>query len=298
MIYSINPTIFSSTFAIPSAVADKYLKLSKGEHLKVLIYILRNTQKMPSVEEIANQTDISEYDVKEALLFWADAGILVTENNDTEKEKNIVKKIVKPTRTDVAKRGLEDPKLIYLFTQVQMIFGRNLKGNEVETLGWLYDDVGLDVSLIIFIIQYAKQQNKANIRFIQSVAVDWAEKGIETIADAEAQIKEIALEEKSWNIVSSVFGLEKRKPSSKESVAAKKWINDWGISKEMLKEAYDICIDNKSKYIFSYIAKTIENWHNDGITSPDEIDKKSTGKTKMQGAYDIDLFENMLNSKE
>ncbi len=299
MIYNINPVIFSSAFSIPADVADKYLKLCKGEHLKVLIYILRNMGKKPSAEEISTEIDVSVFDVKEALFFWADAGILIIENNIIETEKkSTVKKSLKPSRVDVAKRGLEDPKLHYLLNETQVIFGRNLKSNEVETLGWLYDDVGLDVSLILFIVSYAKQQGKSNIRFIESVATDWSDKGVETIADAEEQIKTMTIANQAWKTVVNVFGIEHRNPSKKESELCFKWINEWGISKEMLKLAYDTCIDSKSKYSFPYIAKIIENWHNKGFKSPNDIVANSRTENKMQGAYNIDLFEKMLNQKE
>ena len=299
MVYNINPQIFHSAFSVPSDVADKYLKLSKGEHLKVLIYILRNSIKSPTVEEISFETDVSVYDVKEALLFWADAGFLIIENTSKEKEnKKSVKKTLKPSRLDVAKRGLEDQKLSYLLNQIQLIFGRMLKDNEVETFGWLYDDLGMDVSLILFIVQYAKQQGKANIRFIESIATQWWDKGIETIADAEQEIKETAVAMEAWYFVSRTFGIEQRKPSEKERTLSLKWVKEWNISKDLLKKAYDICIDNRSKFSFPYIAKIIENWHKDSINSIDDLDNASKKDQKMQGAYNINLFEQMLDSKD
>ena len=299
MVYNINPQIFHSAFSVPSDVADKYLKLSKGEHLKVLIYILRNSIKNPTVEEISSETDVSVYDVKEALLFWADAGFLIVNNTSKEKEsKKSVKKTLKPSRLDVAKRGLEDQKLSYLLNQIQLIFGRMLKDNEVETFGWMYDDLGMDVSLILLSVQYAKQQGKANIRFIESTATRWCDKGIETIAEAEEEIKETAIATEAWYFVSRVFGIEQRKPSEKERMLSLKWVKEWNISKEMLKKAYDTCIDAKSKFSFPYIAKIIENWHKDGIKSVDDIEKSPKKDGKMQGAYNIDLFEQMLDSKD
>ena len=294
MVYNINPTIFSSTFAFPIDVADKYLKLCKAEHIKVLIYIMRNLSTKPNVEKIACETDLSDFDVKEALLFWSDAGILICDAPASACEhKNTITKSLKPSRNDVAKRGLEDARLRYLLTQTQMIFARNLKGNEVETLGWLYDDLGLDVSVILYIIQYAKQQNKANIRFIESIATDWADKGVETIADAEEQVRQLAIAEQSWRLVSAAFGLERRKPSKKEAELSVKWVNEWKISREKLKEAYDICVDSKSKYSFAYIAKIIENWYT-GNQKPKSAAKNSQNNI----TYDIDLYEKMLNAKD
>lgn len=299
MVYNINPQIFHSAFSVPSDVADKYLKLSKGEHLKVLIYILRNSIKNPTVEEISSETDVSVYDVKEALLFWADAGFLIIENTSKEIDnKKLIKKTLKPSRLDVAKRGLEDQKLSYLLNQTQMIFGRMLKDNEVETFGWLYDDLGLDVSLILFIVQYAKQQRKVNIRFIESIATEWCDKGIETIADAEQEVNERTLATEAWYLVSGVFGIERRNPSDKERTLSLKWVKEWQISKEMLKKAYDTCIDAKSKFSFPYIAKIIENWHKKGFKTLDDVSNALKTDNKMQGAYNIDLFEQMLDSKD
>ncbi len=299
MNYTVNAEVFSNTFGFPRDVADKYLKFCKGEHIKVLVYIMRNPLLKPSVEEIANGTDVSIFDVKEALLFWADAGILIAENTKKEIEKT--KKVaptLKPTREDVTKRALSDPKLNYLLNQAQMIFSRNLKGNEMQTLAWLYEDVGLDVSVILFIVQYAKQIGKANIRFIESLASEWADKGVENIADAEEQVRLLTLTEQCWSVVCKAFGIEKRKPSKKESELSLKWVNEWHISSEMLSHAYDVCIDAKSKFTFAYIAKIIENWHNSGYKTPKDIKPKEKSSDSSTVTFDINLYEEMLNSKD
>ncbi len=299
MDFLVNAEVFSNTFGFPRDVADKYLKFCKGEHLKVLVYIMRNPAQKPNVDDISNNTDVSPYDVKEALLFWADTGILICENTKKENEKQ--KKIaptIKPSREDVTERALNDPKLSYLLNQAQMIFCRNLKSNEMEILGYLYEDFGLDVSVILFIVQYAKQIGKANIRFIESLASDWVDKGVETIADAEEQVRKLALSQQSWNIVCKAFGIEQRKPSKKESDLALKWVDEWKIGPEMLSHAYDICIDAKSKFSFPYIAKIIENWHNSGYKTFKDIKPKEKSSDSSTVTFDINLYEEMLKSKD
>lgn len=301
MDYYISPDCFTSAFPLPTAITDRYLKLAKAEHIKVILYILRNMAGENSVEEIANACSVSEYDVKEALLYWADAGILMPKEekaqNKKEKEIKTVTRNAKPSRADAARRGLEDAKIRYLLSETQLKLGRNLKSNETETLVWLYDDEGLDVSLILLIIQYAVQHNKANIRFIESVAVDWVNKGIDNILDADEELRKMALAEKGWSIVAAAFGLERRKPSKKETELALKWLDEWKLSKEMLIAAYEECIDNKSKFSMAYTAKILENWHEKGYQKPEDIEKpvkeKNSGPT-----YDLDLYEKMLNSKD
>lgn len=299
MDYYLNPANFNSAFSVPSAVVDRHLKFAKAEHVKILLYLLKNMSDDLSKSTIASELSVSEYEVGEALLYWADAGILmpkVHSETPKETEKKAVIKNAKPTRNDVARRGLEDPKIQFMLREAQIKFGRNLKNNETSTLVWLYDDQGLDVSLILLIIQYAAGRNKLNMRFVESVAVDWVNKGIDNITDADAELRRITAGEQAWKTVSAAFGLESRKPSKNEAEKSLMWVDEWHISREMLSAAYDACIDAKSKFSFPYVEKIIENWHKKGYKTPDDIEKKKV--EKKNGAYDLDLFEKMLNSKD
>ena len=300
MDYYVSPSCFTSVFTVPTAVADRYLKLAKAEHIKVILYIMRNMAEEILVEDIAKCCDIEEYDVKEALLYWADAGILMPkEAKETKKEekKKTVSRNAKPSRADAARRGLEDEKIRYLLSATKLKLGRNLKSNETETLVWLYDDEGLDVSLILLIIQYAVEHKKANIRFIESVAVDWVNKGIDNITDADEELKRMAKGEQRWSVVSCCCGLERRKPSTKETELAIKWLEEWGFSKTMLEAAYEECVNNKSKFSMQYTAKILESWHEKGYKTPEDIEEKPK-KDNSNSSYDLDLYERMLNSKD
>ena len=141
--------------------------------------------------------------------------------------------------------------------------------------------------------------NKANIRFIESTAVDWINKGIDTVAAADAELNNMAVCEQAWKIVSSSFGLERRKPSKKETELSLLWINDWKISRDMLNDAYDECVNAKSKFSFAYTAKIIENWHEKGFKTSEDIKRdKKAEQNEDFAAYNIDLFEKMLNTKD
>ena len=303
--YYINPAAFSAVFTVPAEVADRHLKLAKGGHIKALLCIMRNMSSGIDAAVLADKCGITEYEANEALLYWADAGILIPDNPQPAAEKikpAAVKKQEKPARGDVARRGAEDGKIKYLLQETQMRFGRNLKSNETSTLVWLYDDQGMDVSLILMIVQYAAAHNKANMRFIESTAVDWLDRGIDTVSAADEELRKIAIGEEAWRIVSAVFGLERRKPSKKENELSFKWIDEWKISKEMLEAAYDACVDAKSKFSFAYVAKIIESWHEKGYKKPEDIEKRTgasgAGDEPGYAAYDLELFEEMLNKKD
>jgi len=301
MNYYINPTVLTTVFTVPVSVVDNHFKFAKPEYIKVLLYIMRNMSVDLNESDIADFCAISEFCVKEALLYWADAGILLPKDStlakeDKPKESAIVKN-EKPTRLDVAKRG-DDPKVRYLLSQTQLKLGRILKSNETQTLVWLYDDQGLDVSLILLIVQYAVSHKKANIRFIESTAVSWIEKGICDISDADAELKKMAVSEQAWSIVADAFGLERRKPSKKETELSYLWINDWKFTKEMLEKAYEECVNAKSKFSFAYTAKILENWHEKGYQTPNDIESVTADTNDSFAAYSMEEFEKMLKSKD
>lgn len=300
MDYYINPSCqLNGAFTVPSVVVDRYFKLAKAEHIKILLYVLRYMADIPDENLIASGCGVSEYEVKEALLYWADAEILLPceapVTVKTSEPKSAVKCNEKPSRSDVLKRSLEDPKIQYLLVEAQKRFGRSLKDNESRTLVWLYDDQGMEISVILLIMQYAALKNNKNIRFIESVASDLLDNGINDIVSADAWLHKRDLGEKAWLVVSQAFGIEKRKPSKKEAETSAMWINEWGVSKEMLILAYDECVNKKSKFSFAYVSKIIENWHNNGM-KPTENKPKS--KKDDFVTYDIDLFEKMINTED
>ena len=301
MDYYINPACFSAVFTLPSAVVDRHLKFAKAEHIKVLLFIMRNMAQEIAEKEIADSCGVSEFDVKEALLYWADTGILLPKDKPVtvtpQVEKKVVNRSEKPTRLDVARR-FDDPKIRFLMREAEIKFGRGLKSNEQSTLVWIYDDLGLDVSVIMLIIEYASSKNRANITFIESTAADWVKRGIDNITLADDELKRMAIAEQAWGIVSSVFGLEKRKASKKETEFAFLWLNEWKLSTEMLERAYEECVNKKSKFSFSYTAKILENWHNKGYKTPEDIEDKKQSEENGFGVYDIDEFEKMLSSKD
>lgn len=311
MNYRLKGDAMSALFMVPTAIVDKHLKLASDTQLKVLLFVLRNISSGIDPELTAKGLCIPLSEVNDALLFWQQCGIFegeqTVEQPPKKEEKNIVRRAEKPSRSDVAHRGAEDEKIMFLLREAQLKFGRNLKTNESSTLVWLYDDEGMDVSLILMLIQYAISEKKCNISFIERTAAQWLDNGVETVADAEKYIAESAKKKLSWGVVQSAFGIENRRPSAKELTLSDTWINEWKITPDLLRLAYDACVDAKSKFLFSYTAKIIEEWHKKGIKTPDELKAQATasaqsskpgGKKYDYAAYDLELFERMLDEDD
>ena len=191
----------------------------------------------------------------------------------------------------------------FLLREAELKFRRSLRGNEMQTLVWLYSDYGMDISLILMLVEYAISETKANIGFIESTALIWIESGIDSITAAERYIEEQSQKKTAWSIISRIFGLDHRSPSTKELEFSYRWINEWKFKKDMLKEAYDKCIDAKGNISFSYINKILETWHKKDITTIEQITtkEKSPAKSKGKGSfstYDKALVDKLLNSDD
>ncbi len=303
MSYFMNPAAFSAVFTVPCGVVDDRIRLATETQLKVLLFALRNLSAGIREEALCQALGYEEKEVRDALDFWVQAGLLNADDTTVTTpppERKILPKGERPSRRDVAVRGAEDEKVRFLFAEAQGYFGRNLKSNEASTLLWLYDDQGMDLSVLLLLLQYAAGEDRLNITFVERTAVAWIKDGVSTVADAERRIAETVRRSAAWRIVERAFGIEHRQPSEKELLYAERWLTEWQLSAELLKAAYDVCVDAKSKFSMAYTAKILEKWHSAGYRTPADVRTAET--TRVTGdtyaTYDLAAFEKMLNEKD
>lgn len=301
----INPSVYSDTFALPGGAVDNHIKIASPVQLKVLLYIFRHSSEELSAEQIASSLSLHSEEVNDAIGYWAGVGFLNAPTKAAEVQKAVTKKArmqsEKPTREEVAHLAENDEKLQFLYREAQSVFGRGLKQNESSLLAWLYVDEGMDVSVILMLLRLAKKQEKVNIRFIESTAIDWIDSGVETIADAESKMSEALLIDQCWKLVCTAFGIAKRKPGKKESELSYLWVNEWKYDREVLEKAYEICVDTTGEFSIPYIKAILEKWHKSGVKKVEDIKEEKQEKTIKKNdfaAYDKELINKILNSEE
>ncbi len=309
MPYCINIGELSNTFTVPSRVADKLIKLSGAVQLKVLLVALNTNPANIVPENIAEKLSISVPDVTDALNYWVENGIL-TNGESTQKiveaKKATPKKVVakapadKPSREQVIKRGNEAPEIAFLLREAQLKLGRPLRPNESSTLLWLYDDEGFTVSIILLLISFAVNEGKPTIGFIERTALNWINKGIHTVDAAEKEITKHNAKKSAWNKITSAMGLDKRMPSTKEAELAYKWVEDYGYDTDMLRLAYEACVDSTNKFSMQYINKIIENWHKNGVKTAKDVEEINSSNKKADSnkkdSFNLDSYQKMLET--
>ncbi len=84
MPFSIDLGPYNAVFAVPTALVDTHMRLAGAVQLKVLLYILRHAGRPVQEEEMAQALGVSAADIKDALFYWQQAGLLPDAQEATE----------------------------------------------------------------------------------------------------------------------------------------------------------------------------------------------------------------------
>ena len=219
------------------------------------------------------------------------------ESAETGKKRSLSRP-EKPDMKYLNKRISEDESVAFLMRSADEIFGRMTSNNDKETLLLIHEHDGLPVDVLIMLLQYAFSIGKGNMRYIEKMAISWADDEILTLEAADQKIQQLSSGREASKRIQRIFGIDEHSPTEKESTLADLWINQWHFSDEMIREAYELCVNTKGKYILKYIGKILERWHEDGITDvsqipqqPLEEKKKSKKKDSFAPAYSIEEYE-------
>ena len=171
-----------------------------------------------------------------------------------------------------------------------------LSNSDIATLLMLKDTCGLPLDVIIMLIQYCISIDKGNMRAIEKIGIGWADEGIDTLEAADDKILRVKQMNKNFSVVSSAFGLKNAgSPTKKQLEYSEKWVAEWKFSHEMLREAYERCVDSKGAMKFSYIDGILKRWNSNGIKNKIELERFESSQNKNTGtrktSYNIDELD-------
>ncbi len=274
---------------MPIKFLDEYLPKADPAYIVVYLYTFRYVvqgKKIPSNSKIAASLGMKESDVSDALGYWNDLGFNLG-------SKAVVKTLHKSVYTpgEIAKRAQNDKKLSWLFEETQSTLGKTLSSADTLTLYWIYDYLGLNHQVIMLIINYAHKNGKKSMRYIEKVAADWADKGIDTVRKAEKHLAMLDAKNSYESGIKKVFGIYDRDFTPGERKIIEQWQNDLKPTNELLLSAFDINIERTGKLSIRYINGILKSWAEKGIKTTKQIasDNKKTSNIKFNQREDIDF---------
>lgn len=318
MKYMVNWGGSDGVFAVPDHAAD-CLKLASGKAVKLLLYILKNKITDIDFGAFSDVLDISAEDAEDAVSYWQQVGVLypcgsepaAVVRKDTEAEKPVptvsntaaeqrakekAAKMISPQ--EIADRVNKSEDIKFLFDSAESAFGKILNYTEQRTLIWLRDYYDIAPDILLMIMDLAKQTGKANMNYVEKIAISWHENGINTHELAMREINRLKNYYSFEGQAAAKLGLD-RTLTPTERKFLKEW-SDKGVSIDLVIYAYEKTVDNIGKVKFSYMNKIIIGWQENGITTvaeaKSESDKRSTEnkytETSDRGehSYNLDLL--------
>lgn len=203
----------------------------------------------------------------------------------------------KPDSAHLAERMTSDSSIAFLMQEADNILGRMTSNADKCTLLMLNEYYGLPVEVIIMLLQYLQDLGKTNMKYIEKVAETWGDNEITSVDRAEQEIMRMTNSRTAFRMIVQTLGLEQHSPTDKELKQAEKWVNEWHFTADMIREAYERCVDAKGKYIPNYVESILERWHKAQITTIEQAKAEKKPKrvkfsNETEATYDLDAYEN------
>ena len=200
-------------------------------------------------------------------------------------------------------------ELLYI---VQQYLGKTLTPSETNSIIYFYDVLKFPVDLIEYLIEYCVTREHKSMRYIEKVAISWAEEGIDTVIKAKDSTQ---LYSKKIFDVMKAFGLSGRNPAEAEKKLINKWYDTYLFDNDIIIEACSRTIQAIHKPSFEYADSILSHWKANNVKQLSDIaaldssyapKKKNTPPAKQasgnsfnnypQRSYNFDELEKQLIS--
>lgn len=264
---------------IDNVFIDEYMTVANGEYIKVYLYVMRHVTKDLEVAQIADALNHTEADVKRALAYWEKVGVLVSQVEEPEPPVETKEKRQLYTQDEVNRLGTDEEftQLLYI---AQKYLNKMFTPRECEVFAYLYDGLHMSVELLEYLTEYCAQNNHTSIRYLETVAISWHEKGFQTVEEAKAYATGFT---KDSFAVMKAFGLTSRGPADTEKDLMNQWFYQYGFTKEIVIEACNRTMSAIHTPSFQYANKILQQWKANGVKNVQdisELDQKRKPKKK------------------
>ncbi len=341
-----------SNTVVSNCFIDHYLADANDAQIKVYLYLLRTLGAglATSVSAMADKFNHTEKDIQRSLIYWEEKGLLSLDYNREghlcgirmrsvkaqesasftpfvtlmpamphKESSNVISMpkaepaFEKPNYTlDELKAFREKEDTAELVFIAEQYLKKTLSANDIRSILFLSETLQFSNDLIDYLLQYCVQRGKKDFRYIEKVAINWAEENITTPKEAGAYVSKY-----DRNVYSVMNALGKSNaPTSKEVDFIKRWYQDWGFSLDIILEACERTVLATDKHRFEYADKILSGWKDSGvhhkkdIEAADSLFRKSkplpaSGKVTVntfnqfkQNDYDFNAIEERLLSRK
>ena len=341
MTYTVSSDQWRTVFAVPTSVVDQHILICGAAALRALLIILRSGGSAGE-EEIARRLSMDPPEVRDALRYWIQTGILTVQSDPSAlvQQPHLSSSSVpssqlsgidslpsstppksvrqtppvgvstyrgRPTSEQIAAMMEKDPNIEFLFQSAANQLGKYLHLTDRSSLIYLYDWAGIPIDVILMVIQYCCSIGKKQMRYIERVALNWLDQGVNSLETAEAHIHKLEEQNRWDNEIKSAFGIRDRDLVEKEQKYIQKWYQEYHSGIALIRLAYERTIENIGRLSFPYVDSILKSWHKKGITTPEQAlqerekpaSEVQTQPSSVQNtSYNLDEIEQLVSGAE
>lgn len=185
--------------------------------------------------------------------------------------------------TEQVNRLAQDEEFSQLLYIAQKYMNKVFTPRDCQVFAYLYEGLSMSSELLEYLVEYCVQNGHISVRYMETVAMSWHEKGIRTALEAKDYS---ASYNRDSFAVMKAFGINNRKPAAPEQKLMDKWFRDYGFSREVVLEACSRTITAIHNPSFQYADKILSDWQKAGVRGLADIkdlDAKRTAAREESG---------------
>lgn len=314
---------------LPNEFIDHYMAKADGEYVKIYLLILRLTnQDLPvQVDQLADTLELTRKDVLRAIHYWEKEGLLTSRSAPDSDGTSTRRPLPSSGETHIPAKQTHNASELYQYINgtglEQLVFmaetyiGHPLSVQELNSIYYISDDLHFSTELLEYLVEYCTEKGKTQIRYMEKVAINWYQQGIDTVNKAMDQS---ALYTQNVFSIMKAFGISGRNPGQSEMDYITRW-NSMGFEADIIIEACNRTLLTTHQASFPYANRILEDWKRAGVRNISDIrsidrqyhTKASTASRKNeiglksvssnafhnfeQRSYDYDDLESRLSGK-
>ena len=301
-----------TSFSVPTVFVDKFMNEADGKDIKVYLYLLCHLNDGDvSFDAVSKATGVLEADIAAALEYWNSRGVIKFSdsdkssnveflnlyNVDLEPENKITYSTSKAPKyfvKDINAALKENQDVRDMFLLAEQLMGSTLAHKDMMILYSFYDWLKFPVDVILLLLEHCTSIRKSDFRYIEKVALTWADNGIDTFEKANIYIKSQTKLSRTRKKIKKIVQITDRELTETELKYVNAWIEEYKYSESNIKEAYEITVMNTGKMNFKYMDAVLKNLGKPSVDTKSKTPKKKTGFNNFSDSENISEFEKMM----
>lgn len=170
---------------------------------------------------------------------------------------------------DEIKEFRKNPDISELFFIIETYLKHTLSSTDTNMVLYWLDELHFSTDLVEYLVEYCITKGHSSLRYMNKVALGWADAGIKTIDQAK---DDAAAHSQIYYSVMKALGITGRNLVDSEVSLINKWVGEYGFDIELVKAACNKTISAIQKPSFEYTDSILANWRKKDVHTLKDVE--------------------------